>query len=263
MLGELRKTHEIAWRTCLRLLMLFGPLAVYGVLLVFFWFVYPPQDGAIFSFSPQYLVLLGLLIVYLIPPFGKETVIPLALIGGEGLINLIAAATGIVLDPASITGFPLWVIVLGIVGMDIAVSAFVTLNFNLLLKIPFVGNGLRWIMQGADNIINSKPWIKSLSSTGLLLFMYIPFQGSGALTCSVIARLLNYPPVFAIGLVTIGSLMSTLSIGLGLSSILTLWQVHPVYGLLLAAGLLGIIVLLALSWGKIVSKLQQKMKVHE
>ena len=113
-------------------------------------------------------------------------------------------------------------------------------------------------MRGADKIINSKPWIKNLSSTGLLLFMYIPFQGSGAITSSVIARLLNYPPLFAIGLVTFGSLLSTLSIGLGLSSILTLWEVHPLYGILMAAGLLGLIVLFAFSWGKIMSKLQNK-----
>jgi hypothetical protein len=113
-------------------------------------------------------------------------------------------------------------------------------------------------MRGADNIIQSKPWVKNLSSTGLLLFMYIPFQGSGALTSSVIARLLNYPPIFAIGLVTFGSLLSTLSIGLGLSSILALWKVNPVLGILMAAALLGLITLFALSWGKIVNKLQNR-----
>ncbi len=263
MLEELKEAHQKAWGVIMRLLMLIGPFAAYGLLLVFFWFVYPPQEGfALFSFSPQYLVLLGLLLVYLIPPFGKETVIPVALLGGEALINLIATVTGIVLDPASVTGFPLWVIVIGIVGLDVAVSAFVTLNFNLLLKIPGVGRFLRWIMRGADNIIQSKPWVKNLSSTGLLLFMYIPFQGSGALTSSVIARLLNYPPIFAIGLVTFGSLLSTLSIGLGLSSILALWQVNPVLGILMAAALLGLITLFALSWGKIVNKLQQN-KAHE
>ncbi|HJJ87872.1 MAG TPA: hypothetical protein O0X88_01105, partial [Methanocorpusculum sp.] len=84
------------------------------------------------------------------------------------------------------------------------------------------------------------------------------FQGSGALTSSVIARLLNYPPIFAIGLVTFGSLLSTLSIGLGLSSILALWEVNPVLGILMAAALLGLITLFALSWGKIVNKLQNR-----
>lgn len=262
MLEELKEAHQKAWGVIMRLLMLFGPIAAYGLLLVFFWFVYPPQDGALFSFSPQYLVLLGLLVVYLVPPFGKETVIPVALLGGEALINLIATVTGITLDSSAVTGFPLWVIVLGIVGLDVAVSAFVTLNFTLLLKIPGVGNALRWIMRGADNVISSKPWIKSLSSTGLLIFMYIPFQGSGALTTSVIARLLNYKPLFAICLVTVGSLLSTLTIGLGLSSIITLWSVNPVLGLLLAAGLLGLVVLIAFSWNKILNKLHQK-KAHE
>ena len=259
MLEELKEAHQKAWDIIIRLLMLLGPFAAYGLILVFLWFVYPPQEGfALFSFSPQYLVLLGLLVVYLVPPFGKETVIPTALIGGAALVALIAGITGIQLDSSSITGFPLWVIVLGIVGMDVAVSAFISLNFNLLLKIPFVGDWLRWIMQGADKIIQSKPWVKNLSSTGLLLFMYIPFQGSGAITCSVIARLLNYPPIFAIGLVTFGSLLSTLSIGLGLASVLTLWDIHPLYGILMILGILAVIVLFALSWGKIVNVLSDK-----
>ncbi len=261
MLEELKKTHEVAWAVIMRILMLLGPAAAYGLLLLFFWFVYPPQEGfSLFSFSPQYLVLLGLLFVYMIPPFGKETIIPVALLGGEGLINLIATATGIVLDPSAITGFPLWVLVLGIVGMDIAWAAFISLNFDLLLKIPGVSRWLHWIMRGADSIINSKPWIKNLSSTGLLLFMYIPFQGSGAITCSVIARLLNYSPIFVVGLVAFGSLLSTLTIGLGLTSILALWEVNPLYGVLMAVGILGLIVLFALSWGKIVNKFNKAPK---
>ena len=258
MLEELRKTHELAWGIGKRILMLLGPIAACGLLLVFFWFVFPPPEGSAFpAFSPQFIVLIGLLIAYLVPPFGKETIIPAALIGGAAVAALIAGIIGMPIDPAEITGFPLWVVVLAIVGMDIAVAAFITFNFDLLLKIPFIGNWLRWIMRGADNIIQSKKWIRDLSSAGLLLFMYIPLQGSGAMTTSVIARLLNYPPMLAIGLVTIGSLISSLTVGLGISSIIKLWEVNPLLAVLEVVAIIGFICLVAVSWSKIVRKIGQ------
>lgn len=258
MLEELKKTHDLAWGIGKRILMLLGPIAAYGLLLVFFWFIFPPPEGAGFpAFSPEFIVLVGLLIAYLVPPFGKETIIPAALIGGATVATLIAGIIGIPIDPSEITGFPLWVVVLAIVAMDIAVAAFITFNFDLLLKIPVVGNWLRWIMQGADNIIKSKKWIRDLSSAGLLLFMYIPLQGSGAITTSVIARLLNYPPMLAIGLVTFGSLLSSLTVALGISSIIKLWEVNPLLAILEVVAIIGFICLVAVSWSKIVQKLGQ------
>lgn len=256
MLKELQKTHEFAWNVGKRLLMLLGPIAAYGLLLVFFWFVFPPPEGyELFAFSPQFIVLICLLIAYLIPPFGKETIIPAALIGGAAVAGLIADIIGMPIDPADITGFPLWVVVLAIVALDIAVAAFITFNFDLLLKIPGVGSFLRWIMRGADNIIKSKRWIRDLSSAGLLLFMYIPLQGSGAMTTSVIARLLNYPPMLAMGLVTVGSLLSSLTVALGISSILKLWEVNPLLAIIEVVAILGFISLVAVSWSEIVRKI--------
>ena len=51
MLEELKEAHQKAWGILMRLLMLIGPFAVYGLLLMFIWFVYPPHEGfALFSF---------------------------------------------------------------------------------------------------------------------------------------------------------------------------------------------------------------------
>lgn len=241
-----------------RALTLLGPIVFYAVILLMFWAFFPSPAGTQpFTPSPEYIVLIGLMIAYLVPPFGKETIIPAALIGGEAVVGLVAGITGMPIDPAHLSGYPLWIVVVGIVTMDIAVSLFITLNFDLLLKIPVVGAWLRWIMRSADKIINSKKWIKDLSSAGLLLFMYIPLQGSGAMTTSVIARLLNYQPLLAVGLVTLGSIMSSLTVALGISSVVALWQVNPLYGILLAVAIVAVIILIALSWGKIVNKIME------
>ncbi|HJJ38678.1 MAG TPA: small multi-drug export protein, partial [Methanocorpusculum sp.] len=184
-----------------RVLFLLGPIALGALLFLFFWFVFPPAEGSMVS--PEFLVFAGLMVAYLVPPFGKETIIPTALIGGEAVIGLISAVTSIPAGTA-VSGYPLWTVILGIVALDFLMALFISLNFDLLLKIPLVGPWFRWIMRGADKIIRKKKWIENLSSAGLLIFMYIPLQGSGALTTSVIARILNYRPLQTIGLVTFG-----------------------------------------------------------
>ncbi len=254
-----RTAKEWAWLIGRRAFLLVLPVALCIGMMGFFWLVFPPADGA-FSFppSPEYLVLVGLLIAYVIPPFGKETIIPAALLGGEAVVGLVAGFIGVPVDPAYLSGYPLWVVLIGIVGMDIIVSMFITYNFDLLLKIPLIGRWLRWIMRSADKIIHKKPWIEELSSAGLLIFMYIPLQGSGAMTCSVIARLLNYHPLQAVGLVTFGSILSSLTVALGISSLVQLWAVHPALavleGVLIVAGILTI----AYFWNKIVKRISKR-----
>ena len=219
----------LAFRILRRVFFLVVPILVYVVLLGVFWFVYPPEAGA-FTLPPstEYLALLGLMGAYLVPPFGKETIIPLAL----GL------------------GYPIWVIFLGVVGMDIITATFISLNFDLLLKVPLIGRWIRWVMRTADKVRKSKPWIEQLSSAGLLLFMYIPLQGSGSITCSVLGRLLGYKPAVSLGLVIIGSVLSTLTVALGASSVIQLWYIHPLLGIAAAVIILIVILAIAYLWSK-------------
>lgn len=247
---EKRKPKDVLKAVLKRLGLLVIPVAVYLALLPLLWIIYPPENG-VFSLPPsmQWTVLVALLIAYLVPPFGKETIIP-ALLLGENIQVILVEILHLNIDISEITGYPVWVILLGIVGMDIAVSAFITLNFDLLLKIPLVGVWLRWIMRSANKILKKKQWIENLSSAGLLVFMYIPIQGSGAMTTSVIARLLGYKPLHAIGLVTFGSILSSLTVLFGFSSIILLWQVNPIFAVLLAGGIVILILIIAYYWNK-------------
>ncbi|HJK08553.1 MAG TPA: hypothetical protein O0X54_03360, partial [Methanocorpusculum sp.] len=137
-----------------RVLFLGGPIAVYCVFLLCLWFVYPPETGLIGAPSQDYLTLFGLFVAYLIPPFGKESIIPIAL----GF------------------GYPIWIICFGIILMAMLSSILIALNFDLLEKIPFVGELIRRVMDGANRIRKKKPWSEQVSHLGLLIFMYIPLQ---------------------------------------------------------------------------------------
>lgn len=235
-----------------RILYLLLPVALAFLLFLFFWFVFAPQPGNMFS--PEFIVFAALMVAYVIPPFGKESIIPAALIGGESVTKLIANITNLPAD-AAIGGFPLWTVVLGIVSLDLIVSLFISLNFDLLLKIPLIGAWFRWIMRGADKILRKKKWIEDLSSAGLLIFMFIPLQGSGAMTTSIIARILNYRPAQTVGLVTFGSILSCITVSLGITSIVQLWKVNPVFAILEIIGILAVILLIAFFWSKLIRKL--------
>ena len=108
--------------------------------------------------------------------------------------------------------------------------------------------------------LRKKPWIENLSSAGLLIFMYIPVYGSGAMTTSIIAQILNYRPLQTIGLVTFASLLSCLTVSLGVSSLVQLWEFNPLLAILEGAVIAVIIFLIAFFWNKFTRKLVEKMK---
>lgn len=240
-----------------RVLFLLGPIALGALMPLFFWFVFLPAQGALVS--PEFLVFAGLMIAYMVPPFGKETIIPAALIGGPAVVGLVSSIISIPTGTA-LGGYPLWTVVAGIVILDFLVALFITLNFDLLLKIPLIGGWFRWIMRSADKVLRKKPWIENLSSAGLLIFMYIPLQGSGAMTTSIIARILNYRPLQAIGLVTFGSILPCLTVSLGVSSLVKLWEINPVLAILEGIAIAGLIILIAFLWNKFTRKLAEKAK---
>lgn len=254
MSGEKRSAKDWAKIILKRTAFLIIPIVAYLLILPITWLMYPPEGG-LFSLPPslQWTVYAALLFAYLVPPFGKETIIP-AMLFGENIQLVLSDILHLGLDTSSITGYPIWLIMIGIVGMDIAVSAFITLNFDLLLKIPIVGAWLRWIMRSARAVIKKKQWIENLSSAGLLIFMYIPLQGSGAMTTSVIARLLGYKPVHAIGLVTLGSILSCVTVLFGFSSIIALWQINPIFAILLAVVIIAVIIVIAYFWNRITKR---------
>ncbi|MBQ0107091.1 MAG: hypothetical protein KBS37_04185, partial [Methanocorpusculum sp.] len=85
-------------------------------------------------------------------------------------------------------------------------------------------------------------------------------QGSGAMTTSIIARILNYRPLQAIGLVTFGSILPCLTVSLGVSSLVKLWEINPVLAILEGIAIAGLIILIAFLWNKFTRKLAEKAK---
>jgi len=183
----------------------------------------PAIFAALYLTEPyqQFLVLSGLLVAYFVPPAGKETIIPIAIL----------------------MGYPWWLIMLVIFLLDVAVSLFVVWNFDLALKIPFIGRLLESGMAVARNYTESQPWLRRLSTVGLILFVFFPLQGTGAMNGSILGRLLGLDESRVFGCVCIGSFASSLVIALGADVLIDIYQEDPVLGI----GLLVLIVIIILA----------------
>ncbi len=188
--------------------------------------IIPAVFAALYLTEPyqQFLVISGLIVAYFVPPAGKETIIPIAVL----------------------MGYPWWLIMLVIFLLDVAVSLFVVWNFDLALKIPFVGRLLESGMAVARRYTETLPWLRRLSTVGLILFVFFPLQGTGAMNGSILGRLLGLDKFRVFSCVCIGSFTSSLAIALGADLLIDIYRQDPALGigllvLIVAAILAGVV----------------------
>jgi hypothetical protein len=141
----------------LKLTLPFVILAIHLLLLYFF------LDQTAF------LVTIGLMVAYVLPPAGKETVIP----------------AGIAL------GIPWWLIAVSIMMIDIETALFMGWNFDLLLKIPLLGRILESFIRKTRVFIDEQPWLKKIYFAGIVVLVMVPVLGSGGIRGSIIGQLLG------------------------------------------------------------------------
>jgi len=150
------KDHPFLSRT----LKLALPSALVAAELVFLYFFLGPAS---------FFIVAGLMVAYILPPAGKETVIP----------------AGILL------GIPWWLMALSIMMIDIETALFMGWNFDLALKIPVLGRVMESFIEKADQFIKDKTWLKKLYFTGIVVLVMMPVMGSGGIRGTIIGNLLG------------------------------------------------------------------------
>ena len=149
--------------------------------------------------------LLILMMAYFFPPLGKESIIPLGVSGGE-ITNPI---TGFVSIVPSINPI---IMALSIAFIDIVVALFLVWNYDFATKIPFVGKFMIKVEEKGKNVEEKYGWIKPLRFIGIMLFVMIPFQGSGGLVGSIVGRLIGMKPLNAFLAISFGAVIGCLLI---------------------------------------------------
>jgi len=173
-------------------------------------------------FLPQARVLLlgGLMLAYVIPPAGKESIIPL----------------GIAL------GFPWWLIGTSIALLDVLAAIFMALNFELAFHIPLLGAWIRRFMDHGQAFLARRPYLKRFYFSGLVLFVMFPLQGSGGIGGSLVGRLLGMSKRAVLMAITIGAFGGCFLIALGSEFIWELIVAHPLHGIIVAGAVIGALI---------------------
>ncbi len=167
-----------------------------------------------------------LMFAYFFPPLGKESVIPIGVSGGEISIPII---NQYIVVPAI---NPL-IMALTIAFVDIVVALFLLWNYDLAKKIPLIGKFMIKVENIGRNSSDIYGWVKPLRFIGIILFVMVPFQGSGGLVASILGRLIGMKPLNTFFAISIGAIIGTLLIAYFADAILSVFIKNFLIGLLI------------------------------
>jgi len=159
---------------------------------------------------------------YFFPPLGKESIIP----------------TGIL-----VFGLHPLLMAFSIAFVDIVVALFLVWNYDLAKKIPFVGSFMIKVEEKGKNVGQKYSWIKPLRFIGIVLFVMIPFQGSGGLVGSIVGRLIGMKPLNTFLAITIGAVIGCLLIAAFAQAFLVFAEINTTLTLILVVIIVAVIVL--------------------
>ncbi|MDG6220095.1 MAG: small multi-drug export protein [Candidatus Thermoplasmatota archaeon] len=150
------------------MLFFFLPIWISTIFVFFLYFTYPWEIFAIVG---------GGMLLYFIPPAGKETIIPamLWMLMDTGFSPLSAIITS-----ASIIAY-----------VDVMTAFFLMFNFDLILKIPGLGHIIRKMNTKGHAYLEKKPRIRKVAFVGVATFVIVPFQGSGGVGGTIMGRLIG------------------------------------------------------------------------
>ena len=140
-----------------------------------------------------------LCIAYFFPPLGKESVIPIGIAGGDLFVPIMNIKAHISPIDPNIMAFSIALI-------DSVVSLFVVWNYDLVKKIPILGRFVKKVEELGRKGSKEYAWVRPLKFTGIVLFVMVPFQGSGGLVGSILGRLIGMRASTTWLAVTIGAL---------------------------------------------------------
>jgi len=177
---------------------------------------------------PTFITLLSLMLMYMVPPAGVETIVPLGILHFHIHPVLMALA---------------------IAWEDIVIGLFVILNFDVVKKVPFLGPWIRDFEAGNAKTLAKRTWMTRGAFVGLIAFTIVPFQGAGGAGTAVLGRVIGMRPWTVFAAVAVGSVGGALLVAYIalymamalLSSSLSMW-VRAAIGIAIAVAIIGYLV---------------------
>lgn len=168
----------------------------------------------------------ALVAAYFFPPFGKETIIPIGIYGGE--IPVPFSNDIMVITPIN----PV-IMALSIAFVDIIVALFLMWNYDLAKQIPFVGKFMQKVEILGKRSSSKYAWITPLRFIGIVLFVMVPFQGSGGLVGSIVGRFIGMKPLNTFFAISLGAIVGCSLIAFFSDVLLSVFVQDILFGLLI------------------------------
>ncbi len=154
------------------------------VIKAIFYFILPILISALYLIilfglldESLWLVIGILILSYFISPFGKEVLIPVAMIG------LLALAS-----PPS-AGYAIILVATSVIFVDVMCSVFLVLNMPLITKIPVLGKFILRFESIGRKRLAAHPDKRFWARFGLAAYVALPFQGSGGIMATILGVL--------------------------------------------------------------------------
>ena len=146
-----------------------------------------------------------LTIAYFFPPLGKESIIPLMLSSApEKSIRILFFS----FSYSSWPPISPWIAGSTIVILDVISSAIIAYNWwfaeLIISHINVLQRGYKRLHEKAEKFKKTR-WL----DLALLFFMIIPFQGTGGISTTIVAKLLGLPARKTVAIVMAGSIITT------------------------------------------------------
>lgn len=141
----------------------FGLSAIY-IILIYLILIFP--------LNIHFLVIMFL---YLVPPAGKESMVP----------------AGVVLLRPTYGPYSVHISAVSMAFVDFAVALFMYFNWDLIERIPVLGKWLLKFEEKQRANLSSKKIKKNIAFIFLALFVAFPFQGTGGMGGTVVGRLIG------------------------------------------------------------------------
>jgi uncharacterized membrane protein len=122
---------------------------------------------------------------------------------------------------------------LAVAYIDIIVALFLVWNYDIAKQIPFVGQFIIKVEEKGKNVEQKYGWIKPLRFIGIVLFVMVPFQGSGGLVASIVGRLIGMKPMITFLAISIGAVVGCLLIALFAQAFLVFIEINTLLTLIL------------------------------
>jgi len=174
-----------------RLTLFFAPIAVSVMyILMMYWLM--PRD--------LFKIIGLLLLTYFLAPFGREVLIPVAVIA---LLEL---------HGASYMGADIFMIVTTIVFVDVLCSIFLLWNLDLLKLVPRLGKWIEGIERYGKSKLRKSRWKRYGIFVGLTAYVAVPFQGTNGAASTLLGLLAGMRKARIWLAVWIGSIIGSLAI---------------------------------------------------